>query len=175
MAGRTSPVREAGRTAEWVLVSVGRELRVARYKAGMTQRSVGRAIGRSGSWVSRVEGGKVRGVSARQLTATAAAVGMRLYVSLYPAGRRPLDAPQLALLNTFNRRISPSWRREIEAVMPREGDLRAVDELISNGTCRCAVEAITRFASVEAQVRSARPWPMPASSAVSRMTWCCST
>jgi len=156
MAGRTSPVREAGRTAEWVLVSVGRELRVARYKAGMTQRSVGRAIGRSGSWVSRVEGGKVRGVSARQLTATAAAVGMRLYVSLYPAGRRPLDAPQLALLNTFNRRISPSWRREIEAVMPREGDLRAVDELISNGTCRCAVEAITRFASVEAQVRSAR-------------------
>jgi len=81
---------------------------------------------------------------------------MKLYVSLYPAGRRPLDAPQLALLNTFNRRISQSWRREIEAVMPREGDLRAVDELISTGSCRCAVEAITRFASVEAQVRSAR-------------------
>lgn len=156
MPNRTSPIREAGRTADWVLGTVGRELRVARYRSGLTQRAVGRAIGRSGSWVSRIEGGRVRGVSARQLTAAAAAVGMKLYVNLYPAGRRPLDGPQLALLESFNRRLGRGWRRELEKVMPRAGDLRAIDELIDNGRVRCAVEAITRIASVEAQLRTAR-------------------
>jgi transcriptional regulator with XRE-family HTH domain len=155
MANRTDPIREAGRAGSWLLTTLGREIRVARFRSGLTQREVGRLVGRSASWVSRIEGGRVRGVSIPQLMAVAAAVGMRLYANLYPAGRRLLDTPQLALLGDLNKRLSPIWRREMEKVMPREGDLRAIDELIDNGTVRCAIEAITRFASVEAQVRSA--------------------
>jgi transcriptional regulator with XRE-family HTH domain len=132
------------------------ELRVSRYRAGMTQREVGAAIGRTGAWVSLIELAKAPRVSVAELAVVSAAVGLKLYVNAFPAWRRPLDAPQLDLLRTFNDRIHPGWRRELEKVMPREGDLRAVDELISLGSCSVAVEAITRFADVQAQVRAAR-------------------
>lgn len=81
---------------------------------------------------------------------------MKLYVNMYPAGRRPLDAPQLALLGELNARLHPGWRREIEKVMPQAGDLRAVDELISRDGCTTAVEAVTRVADVQALLRAAR-------------------
>jgi hypothetical protein len=95
-------------------------------------------------------------VSLAELAVISAAVGMKLYVNTYPAGRRPLDAPQLALLSRLNRRLHPGWRREIEKVMPVAGDLRAVDELITIRDCAIAVEAITRVADVQAQLRAAR-------------------
>ena len=85
----------------------------------------------------------------------AAAVGLKLYANAYPAGRRPLDAPQLALLEEFNRRLHPGWTRQLEVVVPLPGDLRAADELIRMHECSCTVEAITRLADVQAQVRSA--------------------
>jgi transcriptional regulator with XRE-family HTH domain len=156
MANRMNPIHEASRAATWSLITFGRELRLSRYQAGMTQRQVGRAIGRSASWISLLEAGKAPRVPFAELAVVAAAVGSKLYVKTYPASRRPLDAPQLALLQRFNARIHPGWRRQLEKVMPLPGDLRAVDELISNDVCSCAVEAITRLASVEAQVRAAR-------------------
>ena len=156
MATRLNPIHEARRHAVWVLAQIGRELRVARYRAGMTQTVVGARVGRSGSWISLIEAGRIRGVALSELMAIAAAVGLKLYVNAYPGGRRPLDAPQLELLKAFNARLHPSWRRELEKGMPHAGDLRAVDELIEMGGCTCAVEAITRFADVQAQVRSAR-------------------
>ncbi len=122
----------------------------------MTQLETGRAIGRSASWISRVEAGRVPGVSFAETAMIAAAVGMKLAVNLYPAGRRPLDAPQLALLNAFNARLGDAWHRQLEKVMPREGDLRAVDELIWTDTCSCAVEALTRLSDWQGQVRPAR-------------------
>ncbi|HET8777356.1 MAG TPA: helix-turn-helix transcriptional regulator [Candidatus Limnocylindria bacterium] len=155
MANRLNPIHEARRKARWVLAECGREIRIARYQSGMTQRQVGRLIGRSGSWISRIEAGKVPGVSVAELSIVAAAVGLHLYVNTYPGGRRPLDAPQLDLLNRFNARLHPSWSRELEKVMPKPGDLRAADEFIQSNGCSCSVEAITRFASVESQVRSA--------------------
>jgi len=137
-------------------MTIGREIRVGRYRSGMTQARVGKAIGRSASWISLIEGGKVPGVSVSELMLVAAAVGLKLHVATFPALRRPLDAPQLQLLNDFNSRLHADWRREIEKVMPREGDLRAADELISIDGCSCVVEAVTRLADVQAQVRAAR-------------------
>jgi transcriptional regulator with XRE-family HTH domain len=156
MPTRTNPIHEARGLARWLRERIGRDLRVARHRAGMTQLQTGRLIGRSASWISRVEAGKVPGVSVTELVLIGAAVGMKLSVGLYPAGRRPLDGPQLALLTAFNARIAPEWRRELEKVMPREGDLRAVDELISTDTCSCAVEALTRIIDWQGQLRPAR-------------------
>jgi transcriptional regulator with XRE-family HTH domain len=156
MAIRWDPARDASRQAGWVLMTLGRELRIARYRAGLTQRAVGIAAGRSASWISLLESGKAPRVSVAELMVVASAVGLKVYVNAYPAGRRPLDAPQLRLLERFNARLHRGWRREMEKVMPREGDLRAVDELITLGTCTCAIEAITRLASIEAHVRAAR-------------------
>ena len=156
MSIRTSPIQEARRRTTWVLLTVGREIRTARHRSGMTQRSVGAAIGRSASWISRIESGHVRRVALAELIVVSAAVGLKLVVNAYPAWRRPLDAPQLDLLNRFNARLHGSWRRELEKVMPRHDDLRAVDELITLGDCACAVEAITRLADAQGQVRAAR-------------------
>jgi transcriptional regulator with XRE-family HTH domain len=137
-------------------MTLGREIRVARYRGGMTQARVGKVISRSASWISLIEGGKVPGISVSELMLVGAAVGLKLHVTTFPAWRRPLDAPQLQLLNDFNARLHTDWRREIEKVMPREGDLRAADELISIDGCSCVIEAITRFADVQAQVRAVR-------------------
>jgi transcriptional regulator with XRE-family HTH domain len=152
---RSNPIHDAARQATWALLEVGRELLVARIRSGKTQRQVGAAVGRSASWISRIESGKAKMVTLPALMATAAAVGLKLYVKTYPGGRRPLDAAQLGLIESFNARLHPSWRRQLEVVMPRPGDLRAVDELIQTEGCSCAVEAITRFADVQSQVRSA--------------------
>jgi len=122
----------------------------------MTQKHVGQLVGRSASRISRIEGGLVPRVSVAELMLIAAAVGLKLYVSVFASGRRPLDAPQLELLRAFNSRIHDSWKRELEKVMPKEGDLRAIDELISNESGSCAVEAITRFAEVQGHLRPAR-------------------
>lgn len=156
MANRTNPVHDAARLADWVHLQVCREIRLARIVAGMTQRQVGITIRRSASWVSRLEAGKVKGVSVVELARVAAAVGLKLYVSTFPAIRRPLDGPQIALLGAFNRRLHRSWHRRMEVLIQRPGDHRAVDEVIHNGECTIAVEAYTRLADGERQVRAAR-------------------
>lgn len=153
---RTNPIHDAAHLANWVLLEVGRELRLGRIRAGMTQRRVGALVGRSASRISRVERAKVPRVSIPELMKISAAVGLKLWVKPFPGGRRPIDGPQLALISTLNSRLHPRWNRRMEAVVPLPGDLRAVDELIRIDTCSCAVEAITRFIDGQAQVRSAR-------------------
>ena len=149
-------MQDARGQVPWVLMSIGRELRIARVRNGMTQRQVGARVGRSASWVSRVERGSILGVAVAELIAVAASVGLKLSLRAFPGGRRPLDAGQLALLGRFNRRLGPEWHRQLEKVMPIQGDLRAIDELIWTSTCSCAVEALTRIADVQGQVRPAR-------------------
>jgi len=156
MPSRTNVIHEASRQAGWALVTIGREFRVARIRAGRTQRQVGAAIGRSGSRISRIEAGKVRRVPLTELMTVAAAVGLKLWAQCFPGGRRPLDGAQLRLIERFNARLHTSWRRELEAVIPLPGDLRAIDEVLRSDGCSCAVEAITRLADVQAQLRPAR-------------------
>lgn len=156
MANRSSPIREANRLASWVLAQVGREIKVGRYRSGLTQKQVGALVGRSASRISRIEAGQAVCVAMPELVRVAAAVGLKAYVNVYPAVHRPLDGVQLAMLAAFNARLHPAWRREYEKVMPQPGDLRAVDELVSNGPCSCAVEAISRFADFQGHARPAR-------------------
>jgi hypothetical protein len=75
----------------------------------------------------------------------AAAVGLRSWLRFFPAGRRLLDAPQLALLGRLRARISAIWRWETEVPIPIPGDLRAADARLS-GPVTILVEAYTRLA-----------------------------
>jgi len=156
MSSRVSPLREAARLASWILRDLGRELRVARMTAGATQWEIGRRMGRSASYVSRVENGVVAGVKVTDLTRHAAAVGLKPWFRLFPAARRPLDAPQLAALHRFRERLSAAWAVAVEVPVPIAGDLRAADAVISIPGCRCLIEVITRLADWQAQVRAAR-------------------
>jgi transcriptional regulator with XRE-family HTH domain len=154
VATRHRAIYEAAHEARRLMGDAARELRVARVLSGQTQASIARRLGVSQSRVCRVEHGQVAGVSVDELARHASAVGLRLFVRLYPGGRRPLDAPQLQLLTRLRERCSPQWTWQTEMPMPMEGDLRAADGVLS-GPCTVVVEAITRFADFQAQSRAA--------------------
>lgn len=156
VTSRQSVLHEASRAASWSLRNLGRELRVARLTAGMTQRAVGLRLRRAASHVSRVEHGLIGGLTMAQLHRHAATVGLRPWLNLYPVVARPLDGAQLALLAAFRSRLHPGWRVDLEVPMPIAGDLRAADAVISRTGLRIEVEAITRLADFQAQVRAAR-------------------
>jgi transcriptional regulator with XRE-family HTH domain len=153
---RTSQLHEATIQASWLIQRVGRELRLARVTAGLSQEIVARRIGTSKAQVSRIEHGKVRRLSLVSVVLHASAVGLRFSAQLFPSARRVLDAPQLSLLNRLRERIGSLWVWELEVPMPTERDFRAIDARVSRGALTVAVEAITRLADVQAQVRAAQ-------------------
>jgi transcriptional regulator with XRE-family HTH domain len=155
MPNRQSIGREAGRFSTWLLRDLGRELRVARLIAGMTQVEVAARLGTSAAHVSRVEHGLLTTFNVVELTRHAAVVGLKPWVRLYPVIARPLDSGQLALLSRFRVRISDAWSVTLEAPMPIPGDLRAADALMAINGCTCVVEVITRLADFQAQLRAA--------------------
>lgn len=156
MANRVSFLTEAARFGDWLLRDSGREVKVARVLLGRTQREVGATLGRSASHVSRVEHGLIKGLGLAELARHAAAVGLKPWIGLFPAVATPLDRRQLELLNRFRERIAATWRVELEAVVPKYGDLRAADAILHGAGIRCMVEVITRLADVQAQIRAAR-------------------
>ena len=155
MANRTRPDYEATRLGRWMLLDVGRELRLARISGGLRQRDVARAVGMSRGRVCRIEQGRVRTVSIPDLSRLAAAVGLKPYVKLFPLGRRLLDAPQIALLARLRRRLHPSWSWATEVPIPLPGDLRSADCVVATAECRVLVEAYTRLADYQAQTARA--------------------
>ena len=153
---RRSPPEEANIAAAHAIHELGRELRLARITGGKTQAWVAQRIGSCQARISLIERGRCPAVTVSQLHRQAAAVGLRLWIRVYPGGRRLLDAPQLALLERLRARAASAWRWEHEVPMPKAGDLRALDARISVADCTIAIEAITRLVDVQAQTRSAR-------------------
>jgi len=156
MTNRTRAVDEARRVWHQRRVSLGGELRTSRLTNGATQADVGTAIGLSASEISRREHGNAPNVSALSLSQHAAAVGLRLVITTYPTGSGVRDAAQLKYIHRFLERVSDRFLRELEAVIPLPGDLRAVDVVLRAAGCLIAVEVITRLGDVQAQIRLAR-------------------
>jgi len=90
------------------------------------------------------------------LAVHAAAVGLRLSVSLWPVGGGARDAAQARYVAAFVARVGRAWRVRLEAPIPIAGDLRAVDVLLIRGDVSVAVEVITRLADLQAQIRAAQ-------------------
>lgn len=156
MPNRTRGVDEARRGWHQRRVSIGTDLRTHRLMAGASQTDVGSAIGVSASEVSRREHGNAPTVSALSMSEHAAAVGLRLVITMYPTGGGVRDAGQLRYTHRFLERVSDTFLRELEAPIPLPGDLRAVDVVLRATGCLIAVEVITRLGDVQAQVREAR-------------------
>ncbi len=153
-----NPVRtkgDAGRTAAYLLLELGRELRVARVSRGMRLADVAQTIGTSEARISRLERGLVPTATLDEQVRIAAAVGMRFSARLYPGGRRVLDKPQLELLDRLRDRSHSSWRWRTEVPIPLPGDLRAADATATNATCCVMLELMTRFFDFQGQSRPA--------------------
>jgi transcriptional regulator with XRE-family HTH domain len=124
--------------------SLGGEVRRARLDRGLTQTSVGRAVGLSASQISRIERGTARSVTVDQLARLLAVVGMELSAGAYPGAQPIRDAPQVRLLGRFHDRLHRTVRWGVEVPLPRPGDQRAWDAMISIGSeWRYGVEAET--------------------------------
>jgi transcriptional regulator with XRE-family HTH domain len=156
MPARTRARTEASRHGAWLVLEAGRELRLARHNAGLTERQLAARLGWSTSKVSRIERGLARNGSIRELAALGSLVGLRLSVRLYPAGAALRDAGQLELLAALNVRMHTGWATRHEVAMPRPGDLRAADQVSIISGCSVMVEAYRVFTDAQAQVRSAR-------------------
>ena len=156
MPNRTRAIDEALRAWQRHRLALGDQLRTARKLLGATQAQVGAAIGVSGSEVCRRELGRRANVQTESLVAHAAAVGLRVAINLFPVGGGVRDAAQLRYLARFLERVADTFVRELEAVIPIAGDLRAIDAILRSPGCVIAVEVITRLGDVQAQLRAAR-------------------
>lgn len=156
MAVRTRSVDQARHAWARTATRIGDELRTARHILGLTLRELSAAIGVSKSELSRRELGRSRRLTGEKLAVHAAAVGLRMSITLWPAGGGVRDAAQARYIAAFVSRVGRLWRVTLEATVPLPGDLRAADVMLQRGTFRVVVEVITRLADLQAQIRSAR-------------------
>ena len=157
MGANRQPRRtEASRHIVRLLHAIGDDLREARLSAGLNQADVARMLGTTRRRLGRIESGRVRVAPLADLATHAGIVGLHLHAKLYPAVPPLRDKAQLALLDRFQRRLSPVWHIRLEEPIPLPGDLRAWDMVLRRGSVTMGVEAITRLRDVQAQVRAAR-------------------
>jgi transcriptional regulator with XRE-family HTH domain len=154
MAGRTRSDSDAAWLTSRQLLDMGREIRVARIAAGYRLVDTAQRVGMSASHLSRVERGMHRSVTYEQLASIAAAVGLKLYIRAFPARRRLLDKPQLALYERLSSRAHPAFAWKTEVPMPIEGDLRAADVVGEIPGCRIVVELIAKLSNYQHQARA---------------------
>lgn len=132
---------------------LGREARELRLRTGLSQSELARVLGCTRQWIGRFELGRLNAVELGRVTRLFMFLGQKVVVTTYPTGEPLRDAGQVRLLERFNARLSPEWRRFTEAVMPNPGDLRAWDELL-RGPVTIGVEAETRLSDMQAVQRS---------------------
>lgn len=133
--------------------STGAEIRLTRRGAGLSLRAAAESVGMSESVLSRLERGRLDGVSVAQLALACAAVGLRFSARAYPDGDPVRDAAHTKLLQRLRSVVDPraTWRTEVPLPVP--GDLRAWDALIRIRNAVVAVEAEVRLADLQALER----------------------
>lgn len=154
MSVRTRLLDQARHRARTVRIEIGDAFRSARLAAGLPLREVSHAVGRSVSWLSRLERGLVASASIDELVVVGAAVGLKVWITTFAAERAIRDAPQLALLRRFRARIGELWQWSYEVVVPIARDQRAADAVIRLGSVVIMIEAFTRLADAQAQLRA---------------------
>lgn len=127
---------------------------MARLAAGLRQSDVAARAGHDPSWLSRVERGIGSGVTLDDLVVVGAAVGIRVWVAAFAGGHRLHDAPQLQLLRRFRVLAGDAWTWSYEVPVPLPHDLRAADAILRRDGVTVMVEAFTRLADAQAQLRS---------------------
>lgn len=109
----------------------------------------------SPSTVLRNELGRVPGLPPMMLASHAAVVGLRARIKLYPEGEGVRDAGQVALIRRFRERIGDAGQWAFEVPIPRSGDQRALDAVLTLPGGRIGLEFYTRLADGQAQLRAA--------------------
>ena len=146
-------VDRADRRGRRLVDELGREIRDARVAAGLSQASVGRAVGLDGSSVSRIERGQVTGVALLALSRLMGVVGLELSARAYPAGQPLRDRAHLALLGRLRSRLHSNVGWQAEVPLPVPGDQRGWDAVLTCGQSKIGADAETRPTDLQALVR----------------------
>jgi hypothetical protein len=126
------------------------EFREGRVGAGVSQKVIGKAIGRSDAWVSWTESGQNESLSIVDASRMLATVGLDLWVRAYPAGRGVRDEAQLTLTARLRSLVASRWEWRTEVPIPLPGDPRAWDVVLRGPTVSIGVEAETRLRDIQA-------------------------
>ena len=153
------PVREGvinagARRGRHLTRMLGAEVRGARRMAGISQNTLGAAVGLSGSEVGRVERGEAPWLTLDHAARLLAGVGLDLWVRAYPGGLPLRDAAHLQLLARFEARLPASVQCHREWPIPKSTDRRAVDLLLTGLPHRVGVEAETVLDDLQALERA---------------------
>ncbi|HEX6129184.1 MAG TPA: helix-turn-helix transcriptional regulator [Candidatus Limnocylindria bacterium] len=132
------------------------EVRAARLMSGLSQRSVGSAIGLSKSSVSRIELGRPPPVDLVTAARVARVVGLDLSVRCFPAAGPLRDEGHVRLIQRFLAELPTSVARQLEAPIRLPGDQRAWDVLLLAESKRIGVAAETRLRDLQALLRRER-------------------
>lgn len=121
--------------------------------AGLSQAELSQAAGVSRPWLQRFERGRLRKLDLERITVLFALLGHKVVAKPYPTGEPLRDVAHVRLLDRFNSRVPPVWRRTFEVPMPIPGDLRAWDECLI-GPVTIGIEAETRMTDLQATERA---------------------
>jgi transcriptional regulator with XRE-family HTH domain len=153
MPVRESAVNAGARRGRHLTRMLGAEVRGARRMAGISQDTLGAAVGLSGSEVGRVERGNAPWLTLDHAARLLGAVGLDLWVRAYPGGLPVRDAAHLHLLARFEARLPSSVRCHREWPIPDSSDRRALDLFLAGLPCRTGVEAETVLDDLQALER----------------------
>ncbi len=152
---RSRPASIGRSRAKYLAASFGRELRIARMSAGLTQADIARLAGVSQQQVSAAELG-VGDTSLDVRCRLAAACGHELGWRLHPVATvRLRDSGQLALAQLIVAAAHPTWRPRLEVPVVR-GDPRAADLVLTGPAEVIHIEIERALVDFQAQLRSAQ-------------------
>lgn len=150
MPARITRLDTARTVTRAIRSDMGREIRLARVSAGVSQREAGARVGISRSQWGRIEGGDLEQLTIDQVSRACASVGLRLLARAVPDADPALDAGQLALLERFRRQLHASIQMRTEVPLPIPGDRRAWDGFIRIDIVDIGVEAEARIRDAQA-------------------------
>ena len=150
----TERVADAGsRRGRHLTQVIGNEVRNARRMAGVSQDTLGTAVGLSGSEIGRIERGEASWLTVEHAARLLRVLGLDLWAKTYPVGPPIRDAGHLRLLADFEARLHASIRVHHEWPIPNDRDRRAVDMVMTGLPLRTGLEAETVLADLQALER----------------------
>lgn len=152
---RAQPANIGRARSRYLAGAFGRELRIARMNAGLSQVRLAALAGVSQSEASKAERGALD-ISLEARCRLAAACGHELGWRLYPVATvRLRDSGQMALAQAIVAAAHPSWKARLEVPIG-PGDRRAADLVLVGPTEIIHIEIERALVDFQAQLRSAQ-------------------
>ena len=152
---RAQPANIGRARSRYLAGAFGRELRIARMNAGLSQVRLAALAGVSQSEASKAERGALD-ISLEARCRLAAACGHELGWRLYPVATvRLRDSGQMALAQAIVAAAHPSWKARLEVPIG-PGDRRAADLVLTGPTEIIHIEIERALVDFQAQLRSAQ-------------------